>query len=817
MFAPSGCIRLFLGLLFCLAVSGCPGGSTIIPLASGTPHHLAFEVAPRSSEIQNTLWETVIVRVEDAAGNLVADATNAVTASLVSGGGTLSGTLTQNAQAGRAIFSDLFHNVAVPIKVEFTAAGLLKAGPASVTIMPCVAGTPAILSYGTPPPVSMARDTLWPSVEVIVKDCTGALVSTDGMDVTAEVVDGTGILSGTLTQMTASGSVTFSDLSYDKSHLVMFRATSTSGVTSLWGPVIGFYPPSPQNVMIAPHDGYVTLTWDAVPDVPGYNIYWDTMTGVTKLTGTAHARATNSFEHAGLINGEPYYYVITAEDTGGESDDSSEVSGAPADGAGSDDPLFAMDLQWHLLNTVQIDQDLNVTPVWNTANATSRGEGVRVALVDDGLEIAHEDIRANVATDLSYNYRTDTTDPTGGEHGTCVGGIIAARDLNDLGGRGVSPRANLVAYNALQVGTSSVFADAMSRGSPDVWISNNSWGPADGRGTLDDSSSLWRTAVDGEITSGRNGLGTVFLVAGGNGGDEINSAPDNSNYDGNANYRKVLAICAVNENGTRSFYSEKGANLWVCGPSGGDVGQRDIVTTDRSGAQGYNDGTPPDLTDANYTNSFSGTSAATPAVAGVVALLLQAYPALGWRDVREILAGSARMNDPLNTDWFTNGGGFHVNHQYGFGVADAEAALTLASGWTVIAVPQLTSPIIDSSGDGTLPVLIPDNNSTGVTRTLMVNVPSITFIESVEITFSAPAHTYSGDLEITLTSPFGTESVLAEAHLCAGSCTSYDAWVFSSARHLGENPAGMWTLKVRDLAPADFGLFTYWKLRFYGR
>src|SRR4029450_14107251 len=101
----------------------------------------------------------------------------------------------------------------------------------------------------------------------------------------------------------------------------------------------------------------------------------------------------------------------------------------------------------------------------------------------------------------------------------------------------------------------------------------------------------------------------------------------------------------------------------------------DICTTDREGRDGYNDGNFSfDVDDSDYTETFGGTSSACPLVAGSVALMLQANPNLGWRDVQEILLRSARMVQPLDSDWATNSAGFHFNHKFGAGVSDFGAA-----------------------------------------------------------------------------------------------------------------------------------------------
>ena len=573
-------------------------------------------------------------------------------------------------------------------------------------------------------------------------------------------------------------------------------------------------PAPPTNVVSAPGDGENRLTWDTVAGATSYNLYWSTSPGVSRSSGQRIAGiASPNMMHSGLVNGTIYYYVVTALNAAGESTESMEVSAEPMDGPGTMDPLFGD--EWHLLNTGQAGgiagEDIDVIPVWNGG---LRGEGIRVAVVDDGLEIAHEDLAANIATGLSHNYLDGGNDPTCPaahpfcRHGTAVAGMIGARDLNDLGVRGAAPRANLVGYNLLQNLTDSNEADAMVRGSPDVDVSNNSWGPPDD-GDLHPSPLPWRDAVNTGLAQGREGRGTIYVWAAGNGA----LANDNSNYDGYANYRGVIAVCAVGDNGQRASYSEAGANLWVCAPSEEVAsGGHGLSTTDETGANGYNTGLLPDYADVDYTNTFSGTSGAAPEVSGVVALMLQANPNLGWRDVRLILAQTARHNDPADSDWSLNGAGYWVNHKYGFGVVDAQAAVMAASGWTNVGPQKVYSTPLASPQ---LP--IPDNNSVGVSDTINVSGSGISSIEYVEITFSAADHPYPGDLEVVLTHlDTGATSRLAEARDCLICTTRYDGWVFGSSRHLGESADGAWTLHVADRVAVDTGTFQSWSLTFYG-
>lgn len=184
---------------------------------------------------------------------------------------------------------------------------------------------------------------------------------------------------------------------------------------------------------------------------------------------------------------------------------------APAALTGAD-PLAH--LQWYLNNDgSQADtvagEDLHL----GTLHSRYRGEDVRIAVVDDGIEMTHEDLRQNMVPNGSYNYLAELPDwPVGSpwavpctkdqDHGTAVAGIIAARDDNGVGIRGVAPRAQLRSFNAMSGGTDLDILDALQRHVEDTDIYSNSWG-GDDTGQYQDALPS-RVALSGVINAGLN-------------------------------------------------------------------------------------------------------------------------------------------------------------------------------------------------------------------------------------------------------------------------------------------------------------------------
>ncbi|MBB97277.1 MAG: furin [Rhodobacteraceae bacterium] len=477
--------------------------------------------------------------------------------------------------------------------------------------------------------------------------------------------------------------------------------------------------------------------------------------------------------------------------------------------------------QWHLQNTGQsggdAGVDLNVTSVWDDYT----GAGVTVGIWDDGVQYTHHDLDDNYDTNLHIVVGGVTHDPLPqsfqSAHGTAVAGVIAAEN-NGEGTVGV-------AYDATIAGVDMFFDNSLDFEASfyeldNFDVTNHSWGwVTPFADSIYDTNSTggvdWQEFFGGffeSVETGRGGLGTINLVANGN-DRTIGRDGNDSNFN---SIPQTIAVGATSHDGYVSYYSTPGANLLISSPSNGAEGAG-IWTTDRTGFWGYDRG-------GDYTSTFGGTSSATPAAAGVVALMLEANPELGWRDVQDILAlsarhtGSAMGSGPEADELYTwefngatnwNGGGMHFSNDYGFGLIDALAAVRLAETW----VDQKTSsnwedPVVAS---GNFNLVIPDNNATGISFTF--DTTDDFDIEHVGLTLGFSGG-YTGDYNITLISPDGTESVLAITGNQGSAATTN--WFFMSNAFRGETSAGTWTVEISDETAGDTGTLTYGELQFFG-
>ena len=544
---------------------------------------------------------------------------------------------------------------------------------------------------------------------------------------------------------------------------------------------------------------------------------------------------------------------------------------------GAEDPLRSQ--QWNLHNTGQAafavaggvpGEDLGMTGT--LANGPT-GRGVEIAIIDTGLEICHPDLHGSVAPGASHNFNTEAwpgampTDPfnpsAGGDHGTGVAGLIGATANNGIGIRGVAPDARIRGYNFLSAfdrgSDSTILLDSLgaSDSNPDsagAHIFNMSYGFL--HGLQGNASRPFVDAIKHGVTGLRGGRGALYVKAAGNGfrycfalrrqytfadredpyrpSDALGCSSANSDY--NNNLPQVIVVGAFNARGKRASYSAAGANLWVTAP-GGEPGPLEpaMVTTDQAGPRrgaDNNGGTNDPEADAvdphgDYRSTFAGTSAAAPHVSGTIALLLETRPELTWRDVKHILARTARRIDPdvepvrigfgnkpavLRHGWIANGAGYNFHNWYGFGAVSVDAAVELARAITPDNLGDLTT--MDFTHEGS--VAIPDNDGGGTAQALSVSGASETAnIEAVELILRA-THDFPSDLGVTLISPAGTESIVNPVYNDALTSDpgGFRDWTLLTNAFYGESPNGDWTLRVIDAAPGDIGTLDGWTLKF---
>jgi subtilisin-like proprotein convertase family protein len=497
------------------------------------------------------------------------------------------------------------------------------------------------------------------------------------------------------------------------------------------------------------------------------------------------------------------------------------------------DPLYSQ--QWHFSRLGNIEK------IWDQFS----GAGIHVGVYDTGIELTHLDLAGNYdpSRNLVFNSVTvsGAPNPAGQPdsrargHGTAVAGIIGAA-LNGEGVVGVAWGAALTSINIddsttpydLSTGNTLDFAEVIRWGIGRFDVTNNSWNtlPAyDPNANVNQPSGFATVneAFADVCALGRNGLGTIIVQGIGNNNLDAQGTGLNGS-------RFTITVAGFGSDGFAADYSNYGACVLVTAPTRSTVTSPDgVVTTDLIGTDGYN-GTAPD----GYTNEFGGTSSTGPMVAGVVALMLDANPGLGWRDVQNILAASAHHTGSAigavspgtneSSNWFLNeaanwnGGSMHFSNDYGYGAVDAFSAARMAEVWSLFtpAAQTTTNELIWNNFDDT-DYAIPDGSALQ-TSVLLTPIPAID-LEHVDVRLTL-THSDYRQLRIFLIAPSGTEVQLYDGSAANASVADVAdgelTWTYGAEAFRGEDAAGTWTLRIEDTAAGETGTLSRFQVIVHG-
>lgn len=470
--------------------------------------------------------------------------------------------------------------------------------------------------------------------------------------------------------------------------------------------------------------------------------------------------------------------------------------------------------QWHLYNTGQLNglkgEDVKAMEAWEISAGSP---DIVIAILDDGVDIDHPDLKANIwknpnssEPDLNgWNFYDDNNDPRPSKftppyyvmdgndiHGTPCAGVAAAVGNNTTGVTGIAYKCKILPVKIFlgdDLVPLNTVADAIRYAGQKADVISASWSTP--------PSSDIEQAIKDVVRTGRGGNGTVVFVATGNDSRPKISFP--------ASVPESIAVGASNNMGWRSSYSNHGEGLdFVAPSSGGSLG---IFTTDVSiRNRGFNIG---DINqgdaDGLYTNSFGGTSSATPLAAGVAGLILSLNPNLKWDQVRKYMRDTADKIDQASAN-YVNG----YSLEYGYGRINAyEALKKVKDDGTPTPSPE---NVIDKQATPALS--IPDDNPEGITSAIDIDEEgTIDLVEEVSVNIS---HTYRGDLFVSLITPENEVIALHEGEGGGADdlIESYNTGSIPALHQLaGKGIRGKWLLRVADLASQDTGTLNSWGLK----
>jgi subtilisin family serine protease len=292
--------------------------------------------------------------------------------------------------------------------------------------------------------------------------------------------------------------------------------------------------------------------------------------------------------------------------------------------------------------TIHPHADINLTKAWEL----TMGAGVKVAVIDNGVEVEHEDLKANIflaynADDGSSNVKTDGDEASHGNN--CAGLILAP--INGKGIVGIAPESKLIAIKQNEESdakTIRAFEYAKNQGAK---VISCSWG-------TENVSEI----IVAELKSLYD-AGVTVLFASGNEGASL----DREEINDESEVEWVIGIGASTELNDVGSYSNYGTNLDLIAPGGDTWESTGILSIDDMGEHGSNNNL--ELVNNNYA-FIDGTSFSAPVAAGVVALMYAANPQITPAQVRDILISTATKVG-IDNDASYNDNGFDEKRAYG--------------------------------------------------------------------------------------------------------------------------------------------------------
>ena len=535
------------------------------------------------------------------------------------------------------------------------------------------------------------------------------------------------------------------------------------------------------------------------------------------------------------------------------------------------DPDYAR--QWHLhTNFNDIDYDSRSCSMsenaWRLLDDFGNDDVV-IAVTDDGCKLDHFDFDSpdkfaswgylrgeRLITAVDIDADPDQMYKSGSNHGTSCCGVIGG-EVDAVLTAGASAGCQLLPIQWESSGPSLFISDSklittLNYLSDKADVMSNSWGGV--------PISMWSLNVVNRIrelalTGGRRGTGIVFLWAAGNDNCLINhtvnqDVPYTSGVEVQGGslvwvgvettrvFRNNLVgipglihIAALASTAQRSHYSNYGPGMSLCAPTSNSHSYH------RMTVRGLGITTTTGSSPASITDSFGGTSSATPLVAGVAGLVISANPNVTALEVISILKQTASKDldftnypktppasfdsdtswdvspiTPFDDGHFVDNGDADGTWSpwFGYGRVDAQAAVAEAMNRLQILANG------GFNGDSAPDKSIPDNNNRGIKEKILCdeNFALSSIKVAVEI-----IHTYIGDLEVSLVSPSGTSIVL---HSRSGASQNDLVETFDTNStpglhaFTGEAVNGDWTLLVRDLAAVDRGRLKSWSLELAG-